>query len=239
MEVPTEFGNFLKCGEGQTDTTKLGNNSYSLRFEPTIPGTNLEWSHKVPIGDIQEKTMAVMCKIKINHENYYKGSIYQLPRLEINFDDGSIAYASVSNSTEEQTLIVPFIAYTDFPEITITISGHTDALGSERYFYVGDGQIFYPPAHSINTGSMDYWVNDMPLTPWMATNIQAADIWAYLTSLVTVNGSIGKMIDELHKIQGLDISNPMTVTPTLRTAGNIDLELSGDGESITIVTRKE
>lgn len=45
------------------------------------------------------------------------------------------------------------------------------------------------------------------------------------------------LVDEMHKIQGLDASNPMTVTPTLRSAGSIDLDLSGDGENITIVTR--
>lgn len=46
------------------------------------------------------------------------------------------------------------------------------------------------------------------------------------------------LMDELHKIQGLDVSTPMTVTPTQRTAGAIDLAITGDGETITVVTRQ-
>lgn len=44
-------------------------------------------------------------------------------------------------------------------------------------------------------------------------------------------------LDELHKLQGLDASNPMTVTPTTRVAGSIDQTISGDGETTTTVTR--
>lgn len=49
---------------------------------------------------------------------------------------------------------------------------------------------------------------------------------------------IQTLVDELHKIQGLDSSNPMTVTPTTRVAGSIDLEITGDGETTTTVTRQ-
>lgn len=49
---------------------------------------------------------------------------------------------------------------------------------------------------------------------------------------------IQTLIDELHKIQGLDSSNPLTVTPTQRTAGFIDMSITGDGETITVVTRQ-
>ena len=44
-------------------------------------------------------------------------------------------------------------------------------------------------------------------------------------------------LDELHKLQGLDISNPMTVTPTSRAAGTISQTISGDGETTSTVTR--
>jgi len=39
---------------------------------------------------------------------------------------------------------------------------------------------------------------------------------------------IQTLIDELHKIQGLDASSPMSVTPSQRTAGTIDLAITGD-----------
>lgn len=45
-------------------------------------------------------------------------------------------------------------------------------------------------------------------------------------------------VEELYKLQGLDIDNPMTVTPTQRSADNIDLTISGDGETVTVVTRQ-
>lgn len=44
-------------------------------------------------------------------------------------------------------------------------------------------------------------------------------------------------VDELHKIHGLDVSNPMTVTPTSRVAGTITQVISGDGETTSTVTR--
>ena len=44
-------------------------------------------------------------------------------------------------------------------------------------------------------------------------------------------------LDELHKLQGLDSLNPMTVTPTSRTTGSISQTISGDGQTTTTVTR--
>lgn len=48
---------------------------------------------------------------------------------------------------------------------------------------------------------------------------------------------IQELVDELHKIQGLDSGNPMTVTPNTRSSGSINLEITGDGENSTTVTR--
>lgn len=45
------------------------------------------------------------------------------------------------------------------------------------------------------------------------------------------------LIKELHQLQGLDSTNPLTVTPTARSAGSISQTISGDGENVTIVTR--
>lgn len=44
-------------------------------------------------------------------------------------------------------------------------------------------------------------------------------------------------LNELHKIQGLDAANPLTITPSERNAGTVNLDVSGDGENVTIVTR--
>lgn len=44
-------------------------------------------------------------------------------------------------------------------------------------------------------------------------------------------------VDELHKLHGLDSSNPMTVTPTSRVVGSISQAITGDGETTSTVTR--
>lgn len=48
---------------------------------------------------------------------------------------------------------------------------------------------------------------------------------------------IQTLVDELHRIQGLKAGEPMTVTPTSRVSGDIELEITGDGETTTTVER--
>jgi hypothetical protein len=50
--------------------------------------------------------------------------------------------------------------------------------------------------------------------------------------------TMNSLVDELHKLQGLDITNPLTVTQTQRTAGSIVQALTGDGLNTTTVTRQ-
>ena len=44
-------------------------------------------------------------------------------------------------------------------------------------------------------------------------------------------------LDELHKLEGLDSSNPVTTTPTSRDAGSVSQVISGDGITTSTVTR--
>ena len=46
------------------------------------------------------------------------------------------------------------------------------------------------------------------------------------------------MIKELHQIEGLDSTNPLTVTKTTREVGNIKQIYEGDRQNFTIATRK-
>jgi hypothetical protein len=69
----------------------------------------------------------------------------------------------------------------------------------------------------------------------ISSRLAAAD---YVAPDNAAIATIETQVDELHKIQGLDTSNPMTVTPTTRVAGAIELELTGDGETSTTVTRQ-
>jgi len=53
-----------------------------------------------------------------------------------------------------------------------------------------------------------------------------------------IPGSIGKIFDELYKLQGMKLGKPMTVTRTSRVVDDITLELTGDGQESTTVTRQ-
>ena len=65
----------------------------------------------------------------------------------------------------------------------------------------------------------------------------STDISQLSTDFSQSNGDILVLVDELHKIQGLDSGSPMTVTPSTRDAGSIHLDITGDGETSTTVTR--
>ena len=53
-----------------------------------------------------------------------------------------------------------------------------------------------------------------------------------------IPGTIGKIFDELYKLQGLKAGKPMTVTRTSRECDDVSLEITGDGQESTTVTRQ-
>jgi hypothetical protein len=64
------------------------------------------------------------------------------------------------------------------------------------------------------------------------------------TEVLTAISGVGDNVDdclakigEVHTLAGLDAASPMTVTPTSRVAGDIELAISGDGITTTTVTR--
>jgi hypothetical protein len=80
----------------------------------------------------------------------------------------------------------------------------------------------------------------------MNSAASAGDPWSTLLPGSYGDGEAGKilaqiqtLVNELHKIQGLDADSPMTVTPDSRTAGTINLDITGDGETSTTVTRND
>lgn len=50
--------------------------------------------------------------------------------------------------------------------------------------------------------------------------------------------AVQTLVDELHKLQGLDAANPMTVTKTQRTVGGITIDITGDGITTSTATRQ-
>lgn len=49
---------------------------------------------------------------------------------------------------------------------------------------------------------------------------------------------IQTLVDELHRLQGLDANAPVTITPTSRTATGIDIVIGGNGETISTLERQ-
>lgn len=176
-----------------SDTTVHTAGGSAIRFEPISAGERFEWSFDVPTGNIQGRMMAVAVWCKINAAGYYAGA-YELPRLAVEYDGGTTIYDEAVASTSWQLLSVNFEPTTATGKITITLSGRTDAAGSDRYFYWDDFSILYPAGYTLNLGSMDIWDSALPVLPPIATLASALDVW---TALSTVDYGANTMGDTL------------------------------------------
>lgn len=53
-----------------------------------------------------------------------------------------------------------------------------------------------------------------------------------------VPADVQQKIEELWQMRGLDVANPVTVTPSQEQSGSIDIAISGDGETTSTATRQ-
>jgi hypothetical protein len=201
------YGYMVSVGDGLSDTTvhTSGTGKFAIRFEPTSSTNNLEWEFDVPTGNIQSKTMTVAVWVKINSATYYAGT-HQLPRLTINYDNGTTAYAQAASSTDWQQLFVTFTPITTYGQITVTLSGRTDATTTDSYIYWDDMNLSYPPNYALDLGGMDNWVNALPVTPPIAIPISsgsvANSVWEALRSSHTTTGTMGESVGFIRKVIG-------------------------------------
>ena len=88
---------------------------------------------------------------------------------------------------------------TTYGQITVTISGRTDATGVNAYFYVDDFAIIYPAGYTLNMGGLDNWANALPVVPPVDTVLSAEQVWTVQTATLNGAGSIGKwVVDNLN-----------------------------------------
>ena len=73
----------------------------------------------------------------------------------------------------------------------------------------------------------------------------AGDPWGAILPSTYISGEaeyilaqIQTLVDELHTLQGLNPTSPSTVTPTTWEAGSISIDITGDGQSSTTMTRQ-
>lgn len=177
------YGEFSSTGSGLTDTTvhTSGTGKFAVRFESTSSTLPHTWSFYTPTGNIQNKTMTVGVWCKINNATYYAGT-HQLPRLTINYDNGTTTYTQATASTDWQYLPVNFTPITTYGQITVTLSTMTDATGSNAYVYFDDFSVLYPAGYKLDLGGMDLWANGLPVTPPIATVLSANDVWSASTA---------------------------------------------------------
>jgi hypothetical protein len=198
----TEFTNGIiqRTGDCLTDdTTRLGGkDNFAMRFTNFTSGVPLIWTNAIPTGDITNKTINFVCWVKINSANYWSGD-HTMPRITATYDDGSTVYAQAAQVTGWQLLVIPVTPITNSGEITLTFSMDTASTGSDGYVYFDDFGTYYPAGIAPNLGNIDIWANGLPVSPFIATSLNAADIWAFPTSQATNVGSFGEWVKKLLK----------------------------------------
>lgn len=192
------YGLFQKTGDGLTDTTvhTSGTGKFAIRFQPTSSTNNLTWSFNVPTGNIQSKTMTVAIWCKINNSAFYAGT-HQNPRLTVNYDNGTEVYTEAVNSTDWQLIPVTFSPITTYGQITVTLSGRTDATSTNAYLYWDDINILYPAGYQLDLGALDLWAHALPVTPPVATNLSAQSVWTASTSVDYGANTMGNRVKVL------------------------------------------
>jgi hypothetical protein len=215
------YGNYLSSGPGLTLTTVHTALGYAICLQPTNATMPYDWTFIVPTGNIQNKTMMVGCWVKINSANYYSVT-YQMPRLTINYDNGTIAYCQAATGTDWQYLAVPFTPLTTYGQITVSVTGATDQLTTSAYFYVDDFSILYPAGYQLNLGTLDLWANALPVSPPISTNLSALDVWTALGSMDYGVGTMGEI---------LKLNQVRTSTATGGGALSITLDLSASASN--------
>lgn len=85
---------------------------------------------------------------------------------------------------------------------------------------------------SVNSG---FTAVDSDLTA-IQTDINA--IQSDVTNIGVIVVQSDTLVEEIHQIQGLKLGTPSTTTPTLWSAGAIQIAITGDGETSTTMTRQ-
>lgn len=190
------YGYTNSSGSGLTDTTVRTAGGYPIRLESNNSTEKLEWTQTIPTGNIQNKSMLVGVWCKINNAAYYSAT-HQLPRLTINYDNGSIIYCQASETTDWQFLAVPFTPTTTYAQITATVSTMTDQTGSSAYVYFADYSVLLPAGVQLNLGSLSLWANGQPILPTISTNLSANDVWTAVDTADYGANTMGNRVKKL------------------------------------------
>lgn len=197
-----KYGQMVRTGTGLGDTTAR-TGGFAMRFSPASSTNSLRYSKTIPTGNIQNKDMMVGVWCKINSANYWAGT-NQMPRLEVNYDNGTIVYAEAAQIAGDwQFLPVPFKPTTTAGQITVTLDTRTDATSSDAYVYFDDFSTLFPAGTTLSLGNFDLWSGGEPIAPYISTSVSAQDVWAAQSSQNNGTGTMGKQVNDIKKDTGL------------------------------------
>ena len=161
-----KYGKTQSCNATLTDTTVHTPGGNSVRFEPTYTPYSMSVPFSLQIGNCLGKSMTVALWCKINNAAYYAGT-KTMPRFTVTYDDVTAVYADATTTTGWQLLTVTFTPATARGTITLTITGATDAAGTNRYFYMADPFILYPVSFKENWGDVVMKSAGFPYMPYL------------------------------------------------------------------------
>ena len=191
----TRTGEIVRTGTSLADTTVRSAGGFAMRFMPISSTQLLKWEQTIPIGDISTKTMTITCWVYINNAAYYAGT-HTKPTLSVNYDNGTTLSSVATGATGWQQLAVTFTPATSYGQVTVKVTGATDATGTNRYFYVDDVNVAYPAGYQVDLGSLDLWAAGLPVAPTIATMPSITGVWDEPLSAHTITGSAGKTLND-------------------------------------------
>jgi hypothetical protein len=197
VRVIQKYGQSYMTGSGLSDTTLHdGNPAIKLRSNDSVEITY--WEQVIPTGNIQNKDMMIGVWAKINNSAYWAG-VHEMPRLTITYDNGTIVYKELNQSTDWQFISLPFRPLTDFASVVVAVSTKTDATGTDADVYFADYSVLYPAGYTLNLGIFDNVNAGFPTTPTISTSVSAQDVWAADPTQFGAN-TVGDKVNKIKKI---------------------------------------
>lgn len=196
--LPSGF--FRRTGYGLADTKVWSGTAFAaaiagqfaMRYESSSAVNALSNSWEYKTGNIQNLTTTVAVRLKINSANYYSGT-YVLPKLTVNFDNGTSISVTAVATTADQQLLVAFTPLTTFGKYTITLTTQTDQTGSNAYVYWGEVLPSRPNGIFVDTTKFGSWASALPLD-FDRTFPAPSSGWDELLASHVIAGSTGEAL---------------------------------------------
>lgn len=120
------------------------------------------------------------------------------------------------------------------PKIDVWEFNGTPVVVAQDMTEIAGGSYFYNFAGYVD--SVDYVIRADG-----GATLFGNDRYQFTSNEIPINvaeiSKEGSSVDDLHKLQGLDMANSITVTPASRVVGTISQTISGDGITSTTIQR--